>query len=349
MSTGARVENIEALKLFKANLLKFSEKISVALDDAETEMQRTLNWLENEQPNYWIGQIRKRHEAVERAKEALRSKRLFKDSSGRTPTAVDEEHALAAAKRRLEEAEQKSVATKQWARRLQKELLLYKGQVTRLVVACSTDIPAAVAQLNNIVSTLEQYIAAAPAEVVSAAPSANAAGQMARGGVAGGAVASSPFASLRRLTPQALDRNAAQIREVPDTPWQSGAVLKHDRIALAALGLPPMPVTPAERIICAAEVWVADSIYCERLAPLPDGATWYIGPTVPPANVLPCVALRAEDLLRRRPDLTGLLSLPEGFLAVIAVGGGLQAVLNPQDCDLLQNPAFGAGMASALS
>src|SRR3954470_18833827 len=78
----ARVHNLEALKRFKHALWKFQETINVALTDAESDMQRTSIWLETEQRTYWIAQHRKRHEAVEKAKQAVREKQLYKDATG---------------------------------------------------------------------------------------------------------------------------------------------------------------------------------------------------------------------------------------------------------------------------
>ena len=72
MSNPARVESIEALKMFRRAIIKFVEAANVALGDAESEMQRRLNWLENEQDSYWQGQIRKRQEEVSKCKDAVR-------------------------------------------------------------------------------------------------------------------------------------------------------------------------------------------------------------------------------------------------------------------------------------
>ena len=49
-------------------------------------------------------------------------KKLFKDSSGRYPSAVEEEKAVRLCQSRLEEANEKLVATKKYARVLQREL-----------------------------------------------------------------------------------------------------------------------------------------------------------------------------------------------------------------------------------
>jgi flavin-binding protein dodecin len=143
----------------KRALWKFAEGAAAALGDAESEVQRTLIWLDSEQRSYWTGQIRKRQEAIVRAHEAVRQKKLFKDATGTRPSAIEEEKALAAAKRALEEAEKKLVNVKRWVPILQKELQIYKGSVQRFATAVQVDIPAAVNLLNNLLLKLEGYVA----------------------------------------------------------------------------------------------------------------------------------------------------------------------------------------------
>jgi hypothetical protein len=158
MSEGARIESIDTLKHFRIALVKFAESANVALQDAESDMQQTLNWLENEQLSHWQSQIRKRHDIVERCKEALRMKKLFKDASGRTPNAMEEEKALRAAQAKFEEAEQKLAATKKYSRVLQREIQSYKGAVQRFATSLSAEIPVAAATLDKLLVSLEQYV-----------------------------------------------------------------------------------------------------------------------------------------------------------------------------------------------
>jgi len=95
MAEAARVDSIEVLKSLRTRLWKFSEIASAALGDADSEMQRMLNWLEREQASYWEMQARKRSEAVMRAADALRSKRLYKSAAtGMSPSAAEEQQAL---------------------------------------------------------------------------------------------------------------------------------------------------------------------------------------------------------------------------------------------------------------
>jgi len=76
MSGFARVESVETIAAFKGALLKFAEAANVALADAEGELSRTEVWLEGEQRTHWHSQVRKCTEAVGRAKEAVRMKKL---------------------------------------------------------------------------------------------------------------------------------------------------------------------------------------------------------------------------------------------------------------------------------
>lgn len=164
MGESANITSIDTLKAFRINLIKFQESALVALAEGEGDLTSTLNWLETQQYPYWSGQIRKRHDLLERAKEALRMKQLFRDSSGRIPHAMEEQKAVHAAKIRLAEAEEKLANVKKYGRVLVRELQVYKGSVQRFATTVVADIPVATAQLGQLINTLEQYAALAPAD-----------------------------------------------------------------------------------------------------------------------------------------------------------------------------------------
>ena len=176
MNEGAKIESIDALKHLRIALFKFAEAGNAALNDAESEMRQTQNWLENEQFSYWQGQIRKRHDLVERAKEALRAKQLFADSSGRIPQAPEEEKALRLARARFEEAEQKLANVRKYTRALVKEIQTYKGSAQRFATTIQVDIPQAAALLEQFMAKLEQYVALDPNAGESAPPPPGGAG-----------------------------------------------------------------------------------------------------------------------------------------------------------------------------
>jgi hypothetical protein len=201
---GARIESVDALRSFRAALVKFAEAANVALGDAESELQRTLVWLETEQDTFWQHQVRKWTEAVAAAKDKVRQKKLFKDASGKIPSAIDEEKHLAVCLRRQEEAQQKFANTRKWARRLQREIHNYKGGVGQLATNVAHDIPLAIARLDKLGGLLDAYvslsagpgISEASAPPLGAAEGAGGPGSMGRGDTAPAAEAPEDFAGL---------------------------------------------------------------------------------------------------------------------------------------------------------
>lgn len=159
MSNTARVDSIDTLKAFRVALIKFGEEANGALSSAESEMQRMIGWLERDQVSYWTFQLRKRHEGLSRAQEALRQKKLFPDAAGRFPTPIEEEKAVRKWKAAVEEAEQKLVNCKKYTRLLQKAIMDYKGGVQRFSTAVQVETPNAVARLDRMVDKLEAYVA----------------------------------------------------------------------------------------------------------------------------------------------------------------------------------------------
>src|SRR5688572_3204927 len=221
MSGYARVESVDALRAFRQALIKFAESANVALADAEGEMNRVQVWLDTEQDSYWQGQIRKRREDVERCRDAVRQKKLYKSPTGSTQSAVDEEKMLKIALNRLEEAEQKLKAVRRYAPRLQKEIQNYKGGVQRLASDVASDIPLAIARLDKMIATLEMY----------AAMSISGGGQIDEGGEVGRSMARAvealrkgvDYSPLRRKT-AGVDRTRVTDGDVRAESWSDGLV-----------------------------------------------------------------------------------------------------------------------------
>jgi hypothetical protein len=125
---GAKVSSIDALRMFRAALIKFAETTGSALTDADADVRSTLIWLERDQSTYWKGQIRKRHDALERAKEALRHKQLYKGPAGGRQSDVDEQKMVSKCKAALMEAEQKLLAVKKSIVKLNKSMSDFLGR-----------------------------------------------------------------------------------------------------------------------------------------------------------------------------------------------------------------------------
>lgn len=173
MSDRVHLDSVDALRQFRVGMIKFAETCNNAMGDVEGDFSSMLNWLENEQLSHWQTQIRKRADILSKAQEALRHKRIFKDASGRTPQAADEEKAVRLAQARLAEAEEKLLNVKKYTRVLQKEIQAYKGNVQRFLTTLQSDVPHGIATLDKMSQTLEAYVTLKPEDL---APSTSMAG-----------------------------------------------------------------------------------------------------------------------------------------------------------------------------
>jgi len=327
----AKISSIDALRRFRAALIKFAESAGSALTDADADVRSTLIWLERDQLSWWQSQIRKRHDALERAKEALRHKQLFKASHGGRESVVDEQKAVEKAKLALAEAEQKLVNVRRSIQRLNKQMMEYQGQVQRLSSTVQTDVPRAVADLDRMVLLLDQYVS------LRAIPSAAGA-------------AESDESAMTRAAPspqaQSIDWNSLRARTVSPSrraettrglvsfgPWKSANATVEQQEILATLNLPRSDIAPDQLIVLARDVSESDRIYLERLDPaFPQDSGWYIGPADSPDEPN-LIALPVAEVLAMRPDLANNLSLPRGFLLGMDEHG-IAAILNDQGRDV---------------
>jgi hypothetical protein len=347
MSEGiARVESIAELRSFKVALVKFVDSCNVALGDAESDMQKTLNWLERDQQTYWNGQLAKRTEAVSRAKDALRQKKLYKSPTGQTQSVVEEEKALRIAARMVEEAEQKIVACKQWARRLHKEIMMYKGGVTRMQSILGGDVPKALAHLEIMATSLEAYASLDAGALASAADRGSAPGAFSGEGL--GSMSRSPdeaqrpdaridVTDIRANVPPADVRAEALPTDIRQHEWALAVLGTDVRKALIALNPSPAPIDDRQTLTVAAGCDTATRLAIQHVAPADAGDSgWYLAP----AGAKGIIALNkalVRDLLEIRPDLREILGFPDGFLVVLDAGG-VRNVLNGVGEELWVSP-----------
>lgn len=155
----ARVTSIDALKALRIAVADFRSEAGAALMETEGEIQRQLIWLRHEQLAHWQRQVRVRTELLTRARSDLYRKQVAQEAQVRA--GVDQKKAVEAAKRALEEAEQKIVAVKHWIRLLDRELVLYKGEVQTLAGMLEGDLQQAEGRLEEMVRSLEAYAAIA--------------------------------------------------------------------------------------------------------------------------------------------------------------------------------------------
>lgn len=325
MAQGAKVQDIEAIRRFRAYLTKVGAAAALALSDAESDINRTVIWLETEQVTYWNGQIRKRQELLAQAQQALRNKQVFKDASGSQPSVVEEQKAVTKAQNNLLEAQQKLANTKAWIRRMPKEISLYRGGVQPLGNTVAAGMPTALAQLTNAVDWLDKY-ASTPTDAASTAPAASGgASAMTRSSTEGAEAVAEPEVAVLRAALPAADvlKNATPPTSV-DFSLSMGKLSGTERAGIVVLG-PELPLQPEDRVIVADAAVPGGTWVVVRLG---DGGV-YLGPVGGPAPKAYNL-LTVTRLLELRSDLAEVVAMAKGFMAVIGPDG-LHSVYDSRD------------------
>jgi len=166
MRQSARVTSLDALLRFKAALAEFDGQARNALGGAESDVQRTILWLQSDCRNHWSRQIRKRQQEVTLAKNELLRAELEQRETKRS--CVLERRAVEKATRRLQEAEHKLERSRYWARILEREFLQYKGKMQGLASQLERDLPKGMHRLDKLLDHLRAYLAKRPAAAAPA-------------------------------------------------------------------------------------------------------------------------------------------------------------------------------------
>lgn len=170
MAEGAHVTSLDALRTFRGRYADFGDRARQAIDAAEADVQRTLSWLQSSRLPHWRSQVTRRRQQVAIAKSELFRAEL--GSRDERPSAVLERKNLARAQAALDEAETKIARIRHWGTMLEREFLLFKGQLQGLAARVQGDVPRGVARLGVLIEQLEAYTggAAPPREVTENDP-----------------------------------------------------------------------------------------------------------------------------------------------------------------------------------
>ena len=175
MSLSAHVRSIQALEDLKGALGRFDGEAQMALQAAEQEVRRTLDWLQ-ERLNYWRSEVQRRREEVRQAQADLASclaSGYYEDGHYYEPDCSAEEQALYQAQVRLHEAEAELRNVQRWMKAVGDAVAAYRTQAQRLGRLIATDLPKANAFLEHKIAELQAYLAvAAPTGAVGVMPAA---------------------------------------------------------------------------------------------------------------------------------------------------------------------------------
>jgi hypothetical protein len=166
---GAQVQSLSAIEDFRAALASFAHAAKSALESADVEVRRSVEWVSHRQLVFWKGELRRGEDAVASAKQDLHRARMSLTAFGHTPDCADQQAALAKAKARVAEAEQKIKNVQRWSLLLATEVDDYHGPARQLLAMLEGDTPRALALLDRLLRALEGYVAVKPPELASPA------------------------------------------------------------------------------------------------------------------------------------------------------------------------------------
>lgn len=151
----AKVISTQALLDAKAALLDFASQAHAAYISVDADVARMGDRLHRELPAKWKAECRKRHEEVEQWKQEISRKRLI--AAPEPASVVFEQKKMRHAEARLEVARRKEANTRKWAMMWDKQAQQYRGACRALNDALASDIPKAVARLESMLKSLEEY------------------------------------------------------------------------------------------------------------------------------------------------------------------------------------------------
>lgn len=175
MPQKAHVTSLDALELFRSNLIVYLSQARPALEEVGAEVVRTRSWLETDQSLHWESQMRRRLKELEQAQQALFSSRL---GALRKESAA-EQFAVQRAKQAVVEAELKLRVLKRWNRDFEGRVQPLVKQMEKLHTVLSNDMVKAVTYLTQAIKTLAAYAekaAESQATSLSATPKGSAVG-----------------------------------------------------------------------------------------------------------------------------------------------------------------------------
>jgi hypothetical protein len=151
----ADIESVQVLKDFRVALVKFESLCRNALVGVDAEIKRTMDWLGSQIP-LLERRSRKDEEAVNRALSELKEAQWRATYAGKA-SYVDERRALDRAKRRKEETEARLAAARRWRTVLDQTIGKMVTPCNILAVQLDHLTPRALARLDQMLDSLEDY------------------------------------------------------------------------------------------------------------------------------------------------------------------------------------------------
>jgi hypothetical protein len=157
MGPNAKVTSVDAVGQFAAALRCFRHDVGTILEVQQQRIHRMVDWVRQEQRQYWRRQLRLSERQVHEAKLNLERCLFFRQVGDRPPACVEEKRALQRAKRRLQLCREKVEAVRRWSVAIERAVFEYRGGVGPLSRWVEGSAERSLALLGRICRILEEY------------------------------------------------------------------------------------------------------------------------------------------------------------------------------------------------
>jgi hypothetical protein len=161
--SSAQVRSTEALIALRGGIIAFRERALAAVGSLRQETQRTVRWLEQEQPHYWQHQERIGYDRVASCRVAYDTCRM-RTIAGHRSACIEEQVALRRAKTRLEYVQQQREVVRRWSAIAGDQANEFFGKMNPLERMLEHDVVQMIAAVDRMVQAIEAYAGAAPTD-----------------------------------------------------------------------------------------------------------------------------------------------------------------------------------------
>ncbi len=161
MQEQVQVRSLEAIGEFRSSLVTFAQTATSVLQQCDALVLRLVQWVQQDQLEYWQAEFRRSWDLVAQARRALEQCQQ-RYLEGQRPTCYQERKALEAAKRYTRHAEEKLRTVRRWGTQVQQIWTQYRGSTQDLRQLLEGEMPRYLQLLDRLLEQLEKYIQTAP-------------------------------------------------------------------------------------------------------------------------------------------------------------------------------------------
>lgn len=157
MAESANITSVDAVNQFRVVLRSQQERASETVATYIRELQRVVEWFEQDLAFLWKQELRKRYDEVAETRTAYETCKL-RTIAGQRSACYDEKKAYERARHRLQEGERKVEAVKNWRINYAQQAEECRGRLGKFQNLLDQDVEKSIALLERTVISLEKYL-----------------------------------------------------------------------------------------------------------------------------------------------------------------------------------------------